>query len=119
MPASKSRIDWALLLLRIAVGGWAILSGLRAMDRADWRPTAAHAASLGLALLKVVCGALTLAGVWMLPACLCLAALASIPVVQGLVRGSAILAQAPSLGQTLTALAAALAGGGRWSLGRG
>lgn len=119
MAASKNRIDWALLLLRLAVGGWALLQGLQVLGRGGWRPTFAHAGTLGLALLKVVCGALTLAGVWVLPACLGLAALASVPMVQGLVRGGAILAHTTSIFHLLTALAAALGGGGRWSLGRG
>lgn len=119
MAASKARIDTALLLLRIAVGGWAILHGLQVLGRGGWRPTFAHAAALGLAILKVVCGALTLAGVWVLPACLCLAAMAAAPMVQGLVRGGAILAHTTSIFHVLTALAAGLGGGGRWSLGRG
>lgn len=119
MAASKNRLDTALLLLRLAVGGWAILQGLQVLGRATWRPTLEHAGVLGLALLKVVCGALTVAGIWMLPVGLCLMALASVPVVQGLVRGGSPLAHATALFQSLTALAAALAGGGRWALGRG
>lgn len=119
MAASKNRIDWALLVLRLAVGGWAILQGLQVLGRGGWRPTFAHAGMLGLALLKVVCGALTLAGVWVLPAGLCLMALATVPVSQGLLRGGSPMAYASSIYQGLAALAAALGGGGRWSLGRG
>lgn len=118
MAASKARIDTALLLLRLAVGGLALLQGLQLLGRAGWKPTPGHAAALGLALLKVVCGALTVAGVWMLPAGLCLAALASFPAVQGLARGGALLAQATPIFHALAALAAGLGGGGRWSLGR-
>ncbi|HOD32450.1 MAG: hypothetical protein BWY56_02298 [Acidobacteria bacterium ADurb.Bin340] len=119
MAASKSRIDTALLLLRIAVGGFAVLQGLQTLQRTGWRPNFSHASTLGLALLKVVCGALTLGGLWMLPAGICLAALALTPGVQSLAHGGSPLAHASSLFHGLAALATGLAGGGRWSLGRG
>lgn len=117
MAASKGRIDGALLILRLAVGGWAMLQGVQSLPRSGWKPSFPAAWELGLSLVKVVAGALTLVGVWTLPAALCLTALAFQPVLHALLRGSPLMKQAGGLFHTLTALACALGGGGRWSLG--
>ncbi len=45
MAASKTRIDWALLLLRLAVGGAAILHGFTVLRGAGGAITFAHAAT--------------------------------------------------------------------------
>jgi hypothetical protein len=115
MAASKDRTDWALLFLRLAVGGYAVLRGLEPLLHARGSITIPNAMRLGCALLEVVCGGLTVVGVWMTPASLALGVLIGWPLAHGLLQGGSITASAPGLFRFFTTLAAGLGGAGKWS----
>lgn len=118
MAASKTRIDWALLLLRLAVGGMAVLQAFSALRGAHGAITLAHAATWGLALGELVCGALILLGIWVPLAGGALAAVLGWPLVHGWLHGAGPLANLGGLFRLLVGLACALGGGGKWALGK-
>jgi len=118
MAASKSRIDWALLLLRLAVGGMAAVQAFGVLRGAHGAITFAHAAQWGLALGELVCGALILVGLWVPLAGGILAALLGWPLVHGWLHGSGVLANLGGHFRLLASLACALGGGGKWALER-
>jgi hypothetical protein len=115
MAASKDRIDWALLLLRLSVGGYAVLRGLEPLLHARGGITVANALGLGSALLETVCGGLMIVGVWMIPASLALGLLLGWPLAHGLLRGGSITGSAQGLFRLFATLAAGLGGAGKWS----
>jgi hypothetical protein len=116
MAASKTRTDWALLLLRLAVGGTAVLQGFETLRRAHGAITLAHASTWGLALGELVCGALILLGVWVALAGGLLAVLLGWPLVHGWMHGAGALSNLPGLFRLLAGLACAVGGGGKWAL---
>ena len=118
MAASKQRIDWGLLLLRLAVGGMAILHGLAPL-RSLRAVSASHALPLLLSLLEVVAGTLLVLGVWMVPAVCVVAGLLAWPLVDGWRHGAPLLGRAEALFRLLATLACGLGGGGRWAVGKG
>ena len=118
MAASKTRIDWALLLLRLAVGGAAILHGFTVLRGAGGAITFAHAATWGLALGELVCGALVLLGVWMALAGSVLLLILGWPLVHAWLHGAGLLSNLSGLFRLLTVAACALGGGGKWALER-
>ena len=118
MAASKTRTDWALFLLRLAVGGLAILQGGTILRQAHGTITMAHAAAWGLALGELVCGALLLVGLWVPVAGGLLVALLGWPLVHGWIHGTGFLSNLQGLFRLLTSLACAIGGGGRWALER-
>lgn len=119
MAASKNRIDWALLVLRLGVGGLAILQGIEPLRHAKGSVSLANAVHLGRALGEILCGALVLAGVWMVPAVIGLLALIGWPLVHGWLHGAPALAQPYGLFRMLATLASGLGGSGKWGLGKG
>lgn len=119
MAASKNRIDWALLLLRVGVGGVAIHHGLQPLLHARGAVTLPNALRLGYALLEVLCGALILVGLWMIPAVIGILALVSWPLIHGWLHGAPVLGQPNALFRLLTTLACGLGGGGKWGVGKG
>ena len=118
MAASKNRIDWALLFLRLGVGGLAIIQGFEPLRHARGAATAANVAHLALALAELICGALVVVGVWMIPAILGLLGLISWPLVHGWLHGAPILGQPNALFRLLATLAAGLGGEGKWGMGK-
>lgn len=118
MATSSTRIDWALLLLRLAVGGLAVVQGFEVLRRAHGAITFAHASTWGLALAELACGALILAGQWVTLAGGLLAALLGWPLVHGWIHGAGLLSNLGGLFRLLAGLACALGGGGKWALER-
>ena len=118
MAASKTRTDWALLLLRLAVGGRAVLQGFTALRQAHGAITFAHAANWGWALGEMICGAFLLLGLWVPLAGGLLAAVLGWPLVHGWIHGAGILSNPGGLFRLLTGLACAVGGGGLWALDR-
>jgi uncharacterized membrane protein YphA (DoxX/SURF4 family) len=118
MAASTTRTDWALLLLRLAVGGFAVVQGFAVLRYAHGAITFAHATTWGLALGELVCGALLLVGLWVPLAGLLLVALLGWPLVHGWLHGAGLLTNLGSLFRLLVGLACAIGGGGKWALGR-
>lgn len=119
MAASKSRIDWALLLLRLAVGGMAFIAGLAPMLHAHMPANLAQLTQVGLHLAEMLCGILMVLGLWMPVASIGLALIIGWPLVHGWLHGAAILGNLHGLFLLLVALASALGGAGKWGLGRG
>lgn len=119
MAASKHRTDWALFFLRLGVGGLALFQGLESLRHAKGAVTAANALSLGTALGEMLCGALILLGVWMVPAVLGMLVLVGWPLVHGWIHGAPVLGQPNALFRFLATLAAGLGGPGKWGLGKG
>lgn len=115
MAASRDRTDWALLVLRLAVGGHAILHGLGPLLHARGSATIANAMHLGLALLEMISGGLMIVGVWMVPASATLLVLLGWPLAQGWLRGGPVLGNVSGLFRFLATLASGLGGPGKWS----
>jgi uncharacterized membrane protein YphA (DoxX/SURF4 family) len=115
MAASKDRIDWALLLLRLSAGGYAILHGLGPLLHARGSITIPNAMRLGSALLETVCGGLLVVGVWTLPAAAALLAILGWPLIHGFAHGATLAGSAGALFRFLATLASGLGGPGKWS----
>lgn len=118
MAASKTRVDWSLLLLRLAVGGMALLQGFGILRHAHAIPTFGHALGLGLALVEMICGALVLIGLWTWLVAAVLVGLVGWPLAHGWIHGAGVLYNPASLFRLLTTLACALGGGGKWAVDR-
>lgn len=118
MAASKTRLDWALLLLRVAVGGLAVLQGFSVLRHAHGAISFAHATTWGLALGQLTCGSLLLVGLWVPVVGGALVALLGWPLVHGWLHGAALLANQAGVFHLLTSLACAVGGGGKWALDR-
>ena len=118
MAASKTRIDWALLLLRLAVGGMALVQAFGVLRHAHGAITPDHVAVWGLALGEMVCGALLVLGLWVGLAGGILALVLGWPLVHGWLHGAGPLSNLPGLFRLLVGLACALGGGGKWALDR-
>ncbi len=113
MAASKDRTDWALLLLRLTVGGYAIMHGLGPLMHVRGSITIPYAMRLGSALVEVICGGLTVVGIWMVPVSIPLLVLIGWPLVHGW-TGS-VTSNVPGLFRFFATLAAGLGGPGKWS----
>ncbi len=118
MAASKTRIDWAFLLLRVAVGGMAVLQAFPVLRQAHGTITLAHATTWGLALGELACGALIVVGIWVPAAAGLLAAFLGWPLVHGWLHGAGLLSNLGGLFRLLAGLACAIGGGGKWALER-
>jgi uncharacterized membrane protein YphA (DoxX/SURF4 family) len=118
MAASKTRIDWALLLLRLAVGGMAMMQAFPVLPEAHGAITFAHASTWGLALGELCCGALILIGLWVPLAAGLLAVVLGWPLVHGWIHGFGLLSNLGGLFRLLVGLACALGGGGKWAVDR-
>ena len=113
MAASKDRTDWALLILRLAVGGYAVLHGLGPLLHARGSITLPNALRLGIALLEVAAGGLMVVGVWMRPVAIVLLVVIGWPLAHGW-TGS-VTGHAPGLFRCFATLSAGLGGPGKWS----
>jgi len=119
MAASKTRIDWSLFFLRLAVGGMAFIAGFEPLTHAHGPVTLEHAGEWGLSLAEMLCGVFMLLGLWMPLASLGLALIVGWPLVHGWLHGAPFLGNLHGLFLLLVAFAAALGGAGKWALGRG
>ncbi len=116
--SSSARIDWALLLLRLGVGGMAVLQAVGVLRGAHGAVTFAHAATWGMALGELACGALIVVGIWVPLAAGILAVVLGWPLVHGWIHGAGPIASPGGLFRFLVGLACALGGGGKWALER-
>ena len=118
MAASRTRTDWALLLLRLAVGGMAVVQGFEVLRRAHGAITFAHVSTWGWALGELVCGALILIGLWVPLMGAILVAVLGWPLVHGWIHGAGLLSNLSGLFRLLVGLACAVGGGGKWAVDR-
>jgi uncharacterized membrane protein YphA (DoxX/SURF4 family) len=118
MAASKTRSDWAFFLLRVAVGGMAVLQSFPVLRQAHGSITLAHASTWGLALGELACGVLIVVGIWVPVAGGLLAAFLGWPLVHGWLHGAGPLSNIGSLFRWLAGLACAIGGGGKWAFDR-
>jgi uncharacterized membrane protein len=119
MAASKTRIDWSLFFLRLAVGGMAFFMGFEPLMRSRIPDTLAHAGQWGLHLAEMLCGIFMLLGLWMPVASLGLTLIIGWPLVSGWMHGAPFLGNLHGLFLLLVAFASALGGAGKWAVGRG
>ncbi|HZU52699.1 MAG TPA: hypothetical protein VFF77_02315 [Holophagaceae bacterium] len=117
MAASKTRIDWALLLLRIVVGAGLLLHALPELRSGG--ASFHHAAQLGGALAEAIGGVLVLIGLFQPIVCLVMVILLAIPLVDGWIHGAAIFGHLDLLLRIFTVGACGLGGPGKWGLGKG
>lgn len=118
MAASKTRIAWALLCLRLAVGGMALLAGVEPLLRASLPASLPQAIHWGLHLMEMLCGVFMVLGLWMPVASLLLTLIIGWPLAQGWLHGAAFFGNLHGLFLLLVAFASALGGAGKWALGR-
>ncbi len=118
MAASKTRVDWSLLLLRLAVGGLSVLQGFEALRHAHGGASFAQAAHLGLALAELLCGALVVIGLWTWLMAALLVGITGWPLVHAWLHGAGILANPGGLFRLLATLACAVGGAGKWGADR-
>ncbi len=116
--SSSSRTSWSLLLLRLAVGGMALLQGVTALVHAKGAITFPHVRMWALDLVQAVAGALVLIGLWLPVSAGILAVLVGWPLVMGWAHGQGPLAQPERLFRLLVTLASAVGGAGRWGVGK-
>jgi len=119
MAASKTRIDWSLLCLRLAVGGMAFFAGFEPLMHSALPASLTQAGHWGLLLAEMLCGILMLLGLWMPLASLGLTLIIGWPLVHGWLHGAALLGNLHGLFLLLVAFASALGGAGKWAVGRG
>lgn len=117
MASSSTRTDWALLILRLAVGGLAAVHGFAVLPHAQ-AITLTHASTWGFALGELACGALILVGLWVLPVGLLLVALLGWSLVHSWLDGAGLLSNLGGLFRLLVGLACAIGGGGKWAIDR-
>ena len=119
MATSKTRIDWSLFFLRLAVGGMAFIAGFETLTHAHGEITVAHATEWGLSLAEMLCGVFMVLGLWMPLASLGLTLIVGWPLVHGWLHGAAFFGNLHGLFLLLVAFASALGGAGKWAVGRG
>ncbi|MBS1765835.1 MAG: hypothetical protein JST05_00310 [Acidobacteria bacterium] len=117
MSASKTRIDWALLLLRVAVGLGLMIHAIPALRTGS--ASFHHAAQLGAALAQAMGGVLILIGLFQPVVCLVLVIVLSVPLVDGWFHGAPLLGHLDLLLHILTIGACGLGGAGKWGLSKG
>lgn len=118
MAVSKARIDWALLCLRLAVGGMAFLEGFTVLRRLAFPGNLDQALVWGLNLTEMLCGVLMVLGLWMPVASFILALIIGGPLILSWLNGAPVLGNLHGLFLLLVAFAAALGGAGKWAVGR-
>ncbi|MDA0191067.1 MAG: hypothetical protein OSW77_12330 [Proteobacteria bacterium] len=118
MAVSRLRSDGSLLLLRLAVGGMALLGSLPPLLRAGVPASLPQFGQLLLNLAELLCGMLVLLGLWMPLAGGGLAVVLGWPLVRAWLHGAPLLADPAGLFLWLVVVAATLGGAGRWALGR-
>ena len=119
MAASKTRIDWSLFCLRLAVGGMAFFAGFEPLRHAALPGSLALAGHWGLHVAEMLCGVFMVLGLWMPVASLGLTLIIGWPLALGWLHGAAFLGNLHGLFLLLVAFASALGGAGKWAVGRG
>ena len=119
MAASGTRIQWALLLLRLAVGGMALLVGFEALRHSALPGSLPQLLHWSLYLAEMLCGVFMILGLWMTVASIGLTLIVGWPMVVGWMHGVPLLGNLHGLFLLLVVAASALGGGGKWSVGRG
>ena len=116
MAASKTRIDWALFLLRLVVGAGLLLHAIPELRTggADFH----HAAQLGAALAEAIGGVFVLLGLFQPIVCLVRVVLWAGPYVNGWIHGAAIFGHWEGWMRILTVAASGLGGPGKWSVSK-
>ena len=117
MSASQ-RTDWALLLLRVAVGGSALLHSITALSNAHGAITLAHAVAWGRELAIAIAGGFVLIGLWQPVMAGILAALVGWPLLQAWIKGAGPLTDPERLFRLLATAATASGGSGKWGVGK-
>ena len=117
MAASKTRIDWALFLLRIVVGAGLLLHAIPELRTGG--ANFHHAAQLGGALAEAIGGVLVLIGLFQPIVCLVMVILLAAPLVEGWIHGAPLLGHLDLLLRIFTVGACGLGGPGKWGLGKG
>jgi len=121
MAASKNRIDWGLLVLRVGVGLMAILHGVGPVLGIRVGHLLSHPSAIGigllLGLLEVICGALVIAGVWTTLAGLVIVVLVSLPLTQASLRGL-VTSYGQTVFRVLASFATAICGPGKCALSK-
>ena len=117
MAASKTRIDWALFLLRLAIGAGLLLHAIPELRTGG--ASFQHAAQLGGALAEAIGGVLILLGLFQGLVCLVVGALMAWPIAEGWIHGGPVLGHLDGLLRLLTVAACGLGGPGKWGLGKG
>ena len=115
--SSSNRTAWSLLLLRLAVGGAAMLQGFTALRHAHGAITFANAGYWGLELGVAIAGVFVLVGLWLPLSAGALALLLGWPLAHGWLHGAGPLAQPDRLFRLLATLASAVGGAGKWGIG--
>jgi len=116
--SSSNRTAWAQLLLRVAVGGAAILQGFLALRGAHGAITFGNAGHWAVELGVAIAGCFVLIGLWVPLVATILAGLLGWPLVHGWMHGAGPLANPDRLFHLLAALACALGGAGKWGVGK-
>lgn len=114
--SASNRTDWALLLLRLAVGGAAVLHGASILMHARGALTIANAAHWGQALGVALAGGFVFIGLWTRVAAAILGILVGWPLVSAWAHGAAFLADPDRLFRFVITGAAALGGAGKWAV---
>jgi uncharacterized membrane protein YphA (DoxX/SURF4 family) len=116
--SSSNRTAWALLLLRLAVGGAAVLQGFLALKGAHGAISFGNAGRWAFDLAEMIAGAFVLIGLWIPISAGALAVVIAWPLVHGWMHGAAILGNLSQLFRVFTTLACALGGAGKWGVGK-
>lgn len=119
MAVSKQRTEWAMLLLRLAVGAYAFLQGFHTLRGLRMPGSLGQVLPLLVGLGQMLAGGLVILGLWMTPAILGLTALVAVPLVSGAFHGAPILGRTQTLLHLLTLMASGLGGAGKAALGKG
>jgi uncharacterized membrane protein YphA (DoxX/SURF4 family) len=117
--ASKTRTDWSLLLLRLAVGLAFVATALPQLRHLHGAASFSNALHIAEILGELVCGALLVLGLGMPWVVVPLLLIQGWPVVQALVHAQDPLSLRTGLLLLLATLASAVGGPGKWAIGKG
>jgi uncharacterized membrane protein YphA (DoxX/SURF4 family) len=117
--ASKTRTDWSLLILRVAVALAFIAAAWPQVRLGSTAPTFANALHWGQVIGQLLGAGLLLIGLWVPLACLPLLLIQGWPVAHALIHGVSPLALHLRLLLFLATLACAVGGPGKWGVGKG
>lgn len=117
--ASKSRTDWSLLLLRVAIALAFLSLAWPQIRHGSSAATFANAWRWSQLLAQVIAAFLLLIGLWTTLATLPLLLIQGWPLVHSLLHGADPLALKMNLLLLLVTLACTVGGPGKWAVGKG
>lgn len=117
--ASKTRTDWSLLLLRLAVGLAFLAAAIPQLRHIHGAATVSNAVHIGEVLGELICGGMLVLGLGMPWVTIPLLLIQGWPVVQALLHSADPLSLRTGLLLLLATLASAVGGPGKWALGKG